>query len=458
MRTQDKPADYEQFLTQQTAVHPKFKSGFTDPVTTDLMNNDVALLLLPQASTMPVMKLVGPTNKPTLPVKAGTVLTSIGWGVNGYTPNPNPPPADNPTLPQPLQMIRQKMLRLDQCQARKGSGDWADRQNPPVSHNVQYNFATNAMICASRDTWPVGGTCQGDSGGPLFVAGASAAEDYQVGTVSWGSVPCNVNPTDVYANLGQLFNWIDATVFVWTGDHLTPWAPVEPCKQDPAKGCATCRPAPNQNKCATCTNPAYIVNAAGKASGVQSWHAQPCVPAPFRPVTGKMLADNRAVGFYGQRITYKGAIGEPVDIVSAAPFWVLNGRLVRGSRWSTRALGTVHWAYNNVVDVGISNGRMVVTVNGRLQRPGPVLAVAAAGTSGQEKCNYHPDRCYNGWCDSRRVDILHPAITIAITQPYMRSGRSGRFANWLEVEVVIKAQPKQQLTGYLGETILFTGK
>ena len=34
MRTQDKPADYEQFLTQQTAVHPKFKSGFTDPVTT----------------------------------------------------------------------------------------------------------------------------------------------------------------------------------------------------------------------------------------------------------------------------------------------------------------------------------------------------------------------------------------------------------------------------------------
>ena len=100
---------------------------------------------------------------------------------------------------------------------------------------------------------------------------------------------------------------------------------------------------------------------------------------------------------------------------------------------STRALGTVHWAYNHVVDVGISNGRMVVTVNGRLQRPGPVLAVAAAGTSGQEKCNYHPDRCYNGWCDSRRVDILHPAITIAITQPYMRSGRSGRFANWLEV-------------------------
>ena len=82
-------------------------------------------------------------------------------------------------------------------------------------------------------------------------------------------------PADVYANLGQLFNWIDATVFVWTGDHLTPWAPVEPCKQDPAKGCATCRPAPNQNKCATCTNPAYIVNAAGKASGVQSWHAQP---------------------------------------------------------------------------------------------------------------------------------------------------------------------------------------
>lgn len=44
-----------------------------------------------------------------------------------------------------------------------------------------------------------------------------------------------------------------------------------------------------------------------------------------------------------------------------------------------------------------------------------------------------PVRCYGGWCDSRRVDISRPGITIAITQPFIRQGRKGYFAQYLEV-------------------------
>lgn len=96
---------------------------------------------------------------------------------------------------------------------------------------------------------------------------------------------------------------------------------------------------------------------------------------------------------------------------------------------STRALGSISWNYDNRVDVAVSNSRLLVTVNGRIQRPGPVVALAA-----QTKCHLRPDRCYGGGrCDSRRVDIIRPGIAIAITQPFIREGRKGHYADWLEV-------------------------
>lgn len=95
----------------------------------------------------------------------------------------------------------------------------------------------------------------------------------------------------------------------------------------------------------------------------------------------------------------------------------------------TRALGSVTWTYDNKVKVVVKDRRMTVTVNGRLQRQGPVVATTGA----QTKCHYRPDHCYRGWCDSRRVDISRPGITIVITQPYIRVGRKGNYANWLEV-------------------------
>ena len=38
-------------------IHPRFKTGVTDPLTDDLLNNDVALLLLDRPSTMPPVRL-----------------------------------------------------------------------------------------------------------------------------------------------------------------------------------------------------------------------------------------------------------------------------------------------------------------------------------------------------------------------------------------------------------------
>ncbi|PRW45572.1 REJ domain [Chlorella sorokiniana] len=212
----------------------------------------------------------------------------------------------------------------------------------------------------------------------------------------------------------------------------------EPCKQDVSKGCATCAPAPNQNNCATCSNPAHIVTN-GR-----------CGPRTFTPVNGTMLSDNRGIGFNGRPITYQGRIGEMIDIVSAAPFWSLNGRLIRGSRWSSRSLGSVTWTYDNKVHVELKHGRMMVWVNGRLQRQGPVMAL-----SSKTKCHVRSEKCHKGgWCDNRTVDITRPGISITVSQPFVRQGRKGYFGNWLEVQVTLQAEPRQQLTGYLGQTIL----
>lgn len=83
----------------------------------------------------------------------------------------------------------------------------------------------------------------------------------------------------------------------------------------------------------------------------------------------------------------------------------------------------------------VSNSRLIVTLNGRIQRPGPVVALAgASATAPHTKCHFLPDRCYgSGQCDSRRVDIIRPGIAIAITQPFIREGRKGHYADWLEV-------------------------
>ena len=95
---------------------------------------------------------------------------------------------------------------------------------------------------------------------------------------------------------------------------------------------------------------------------------------------------------------------------------------------STRAFGSLSWSYDYQVDVVIRNNRPVVRLNGRIISQGPKVAVGPTAA-----CHYHPDRCSNGRCVARRVDITRPGIAIAITQPWIAGWHKGSYANWLEV-------------------------
>lgn len=55
-----------------------------------------------------------------------------------------------------------------------------------------------------------------------------------------------------------------------------PPAPEVTCLTDTSKGCRTCQAAPDQLKCATCVNAAYVINAAGVVSRMTGLYGQNC--------------------------------------------------------------------------------------------------------------------------------------------------------------------------------------
>lgn len=300
-------------------------------------------------------------------------------------------------------MLRQTLLSISQCQNRKGSGTFTDENK--VDRQVEMNFTTNSMICAARDTQPIGVACGGDSGGPLLIQGADASKDYQIGIVSYGPSPC-ASATSVYTDVGMVFKWVEETVFRWTGDRLQPWSPP--------------------------------------------------------PITGSMLADNKGVGFNGKPFTYSGKAGEAVDIASNAGLkplgWFLNGILANGSAPGTQALGHVFWNLGARVAAQIGrHGHMVVHLNkqplwqGTKKDLGKLVTIEYAG-----------QKCSRAGCEARKLETTvrtapnRPWIKITVTQPWIKPatpGAKGSFAPYLEVSVALYDKPKQQLTGYLGQTI-----
>ena len=75
----------------------------------------------------------------------------------------------------------------------------------------QYSGAIHrkSMLCAAD---PGEDACQGDSGGPLIVLGATAADDVQVGVVSWGEQCGTADKPGVYADVAYLESWIDSMI------------------------------------------------------------------------------------------------------------------------------------------------------------------------------------------------------------------------------------------------------
>lgn len=69
-RASDAAGAYEARSTVATVVHPQFVAGLS-AVTSNLLDNDVALLLLDSASSMPVLPLIGARGEPPVGAVAG---------------------------------------------------------------------------------------------------------------------------------------------------------------------------------------------------------------------------------------------------------------------------------------------------------------------------------------------------------------------------------------------------
>jgi len=70
------------------------------------------------------------------------------------------------------------------------------------------------MVCAREGTKS---SCKGDSGGPLIVKGTNAAQDVQVGIVSWGwPCDCTEDLPAVYCRVAFDSDWIASNIAEWT--------------------------------------------------------------------------------------------------------------------------------------------------------------------------------------------------------------------------------------------------
>lgn len=159
-------------------------------------NNDVALLELTESVNAPTIALADEATTAQLAIE-NTFVTSIGWGGRaGYAPNEGP----TSNFPDILQEVDIQLLTNNQCRQI-----FADSRDIPASQTG----ISDAMICAAVDA---GGrsACQGDSGGPLFAETNQGV--IQVGITSWGIGCAAEGYPGVYARVGTLRGWIDATM------------------------------------------------------------------------------------------------------------------------------------------------------------------------------------------------------------------------------------------------------
>ena len=130
--------------------------------------------------------------------QANRIAKSIGWGGRtAYGPGEGP----TGNFPDILQEVELPLLTNTQCR-----NIFADSRNTTASQTG----VTDNMICAAVD---FGGksACQGDSGGPLFVETNTGPQ--QVGITSWGIGCAAQGYPGVYARVGELLGFIEATRF-----------------------------------------------------------------------------------------------------------------------------------------------------------------------------------------------------------------------------------------------------
>lgn len=374
-RVYDASSAYELRSTMYTLAHPQFNVPFSAGGSRDYMNYDVALLLLDRPSTMPVLKLIGNKPKPNNPVADNSAVKVVGWGLTtAYG-----------SLAENLQELDMSVLPLSTCAGQWGKVPWSEG----TSTN---NWATNTMMCAGKNYPYKGyGFCSGDSGGPLIVDGGSAANDRQVGIVSWGPANCGAaeNTPYVYTDVGAVFNWINGAVYNLTNEWLVPPTPVV-------------------------TNPT---------------------------VTG---FDGRARQLTGAANTAQAIAGYPRR-------WDLAAYLEAGRAKNTNIIQYVSFVNGTLlVEVGVytSVGALApvgVTIRGKRTTLAPGKSIKtgagpvtfAAVKSGAAKT----------------ITISQPGVQVVVTQPW--STQKKKWAPWINVQVTISQAPPTnvRLGGQLGSTL-----
>jgi len=139
-------------------------------------DNDIALIHLSTASTLPVANLVHASDLAT--ITDGQISTIVGWGTT----------SESGSISNDLRQVDVPVISNDKC-----------KTFPSYSH------VPDNQICAVA---PNGGkdSCQGDSGGPLFL---KFGNDFrQVGLVSWGIGCARANAPGVYTRVGTYLDWL----------------------------------------------------------------------------------------------------------------------------------------------------------------------------------------------------------------------------------------------------------
>ncbi len=140
----------EHLTVEKIVVHPQFDI--------DNLTNDIALLKLNQASTMPpVETLPNFSNQDA----AGKISTALGWGNISTI---------RKIYPNKLQQVDLPIVSNEECRRR-------------------LNGIEDTMLCVGQIA---GGkdTCDGDSGGPLMVFDEGSKTWRQAGLTSFGEGPC----------------------------------------------------------------------------------------------------------------------------------------------------------------------------------------------------------------------------------------------------------------------------
>ena len=157
-------AGVEKIGVKKIILHPDHRDGF-DWINDHVMN-DVVLLKLKGSSRHTPVKVNFNSDFPNS--YNAKQLRVMGWGTLNY----------DRERPDELQVADVEYVPNSVCSQSKG------KIRPTSTYERSYRgYITEDMMCAAS---PGRDACAGDSGGPLIIPGYSAAQDVQVGVVSWG--------------------------------------------------------------------------------------------------------------------------------------------------------------------------------------------------------------------------------------------------------------------------------